>query len=144
MLIIGLDIRGFCENSADLIRIKPPLREWEARGLVTFVDAKAIPPELPAMWLKNEAAKRGSQILKVGLDKYRCNVLRNACMDFMQLNDDQIYLVRPSDEMQIVPTLTDKFATQKLSGAKITVICVGRPIIQRRQPAEQAILPIKK
>ena len=103
-----------CENSADLIRIKPPLREWEARGLVTFVDAKAIPPELPAMWLKNEAAKRGSQILKVGLDKYRCNVLRNACMDFMQLHDDQIYLVRPSDEMQIVPTLTDKFATQKI------------------------------
>lgn len=113
-----------CENSPDLNRIKAPLREWEARGLVTFVNAKAIPPELPAMWLKNEAAKRKSKIVKVGLDKYRCNVLRNACMDFMELKDKQIYLVRPSDEMQMIPTITDKFATQKIAwGENNNVMC---------------------
>lgn len=76
------------------------------------------------MWLKNEAVKRKSKIVKIGLDKYRCNVLRNACMDFMELKDKQIYLVRPSDEMQMIPTITDKFATQKIAwGENNNVMC---------------------
>lgn len=104
-------------NSRDLPRIKAPLREWEALGIVTFVDAPEIPPELPCIWLANEAAKRRSQILTVGIDDYRYALLRNALLD-INFSADKSYgnvqLVRPRLEMRNIPLITSKFVNHNL------------------------------
>lgn len=101
-----------CSQCADLNRIKAPLREWEARGLLTFVDAAEIPPELPAVWLANEAARRQAQILKMGIDDYRYALLKNALLDINFSADKEygnVYLVRPRDEMRRIPVITSGF-----------------------------------
>lgn len=102
-----------CTNCADLHRIKAPLREWEARGLVTFVDAPEIPAELPVTWVVNEAAKLRAQILCVGLDDYRFALMRRALEDFNFYADKEhknVFLIRPRDEMRRVPVITSGFA----------------------------------
>lgn len=112
---IWLSHTWVCTRSADLHRIKAPLQEWEARGLLTFVDAPEIPPELPCLWLANEAAKRRSQILIAGIDDYRFALMKKALEDINFYTADKtrkgnIFLVRPRDEMRRVPLITSGFA----------------------------------
>lgn len=105
-----------CSHCADLVRIKAPLREWEARGLLTFVDAAEIPPELPAVWIANEAAKRNTQILKIGIDDYRYALLKSA-LESINFSADKeygnVYKVRPSDEMRRIPLITSGFVNHR-------------------------------
>ena len=102
-----------CTKCADLSRIKAPLREWEARGLLTFVDAVEIPPELPCVWLANEAAKRGCTILMAGIDDYRYALLKKA-LEEINFSAEKEYgnvrLIRPRDEMRRIPLITSGFA----------------------------------
>lgn len=102
-----------CTKCADLSRIKAPLREWEARGLLTFVDAVEIPPELPCVWLANEAAKRGCTILMAGIDDYRYALLKKALEDInfsAEKEYGNVRLIRPRDEMRRIPLITSGFA----------------------------------
>lgn len=106
-----------CSNSRDLFRIKKaPLREWESQGLVTFVDAKSIPPELPCIWLQIEANKRQSTILKVGIDDFRFKIMRNALLD-INFSDSKEYnnvtRIRPSIEMKNIPAITLGFVEKR-------------------------------
>ena len=106
-----------CANSADLPRIKAPLREWESRGFLTFVDAPEIPPELPAVWLATEAAKRQSQVMCIGIDDYRYTLMRNALLDINFSADkdrNNVHLVRPREEMRNIPLITSKFVNHSL------------------------------
>ena len=101
-----------CSQSADLHRIKAPLREWEARGLLTFVDAVEIPPDLPVVWLANEAAKRQAQVLKIAADDFRYNFLKNALLSINFSADkgfENVVKIRPSDEMRRIPLITSGF-----------------------------------
>lgn len=101
-----------CRQSEDLCRIKAPLAVWESMGVLSFVDAPEIPPELPAVWLANEAAKRGSQILRIGIDSFRYALLRSALLDisFSAAKEyGNVILVRPSDEMKRIPVITSGF-----------------------------------
>lgn len=105
-----------CTKCADLSRIKAPLREWEARGLLTFVDSAEIPPELPCVWLATEAAKRNAQILTVGIDDYRYALMKNALLDINFSADKEygnVFLVRPRDEMRRIPLITSGFVNQR-------------------------------
>lgn len=105
-----------CTKCADLNRIKAPLREWEARGLLTFVDAAEIPPELPCIWLANEAAKRGAAIMAIGIDDYRYALLKSALMDINFSADKEygnVFLVRPRDEMRRIPIITSGFVNRR-------------------------------
>jgi phage terminase large subunit-like protein len=105
-----------CAKCPDLKRIKPDLRLWESLGICTFVDAAEIPPELPCIWLENEARKRNSQILKIGIDSYRYQLLRKALLSINFSADkgyDNVKLIRPSDEMLRIPTITSGFANHK-------------------------------
>lgn len=113
---IWLSHTWICTRSADLHRIKAPLREWEERGMVTFVDAPEIPPELPCIWLSNEAAKRRSQILIAGIDDYRFQLMKNALEDINFIADKDhgnVYLVRPRDEMRRIPLITSGFVMHR-------------------------------
>lgn len=107
-----------CKNSADLHRIKAPLEEWKAKGLLTIVDGLEIPPELPVTWLAMEANKRRSQILKVGIDSYRYTLVSRAINEiifpFAQNNiKNYVSLLRPSDEMKRLPVLISDFLNKK-------------------------------
>ena len=105
-----------CSQCADLNRIRAPLREWEARGLLTFVDAAEIPPELPAVWLANEAAKRNAQLLRVGIDDYRYALMKSALLDINFSADngyENVVLIRPRDEMRRIPLITSGFVGQR-------------------------------
>lgn len=107
-----------CSESADLSRIKAPLREWESRGLVTFVDAAEIPPELPCIWLENEARKRGCNILMIAIDDYRYQLLSNALMRINFSADkgyENVLRVRPRDEMLRIPTITSGFVNKRFA-----------------------------
>lgn len=108
-----------CTQSKDLSRIKAPLREWEAKGLLTFIDAVEIPPDLPVTWLKIEAEKRKSQILNVGIDYYRYTIMQRAINEIMfpyynaQQLKSVVTLVRPRDEMRFIPLIISDFANQR-------------------------------
>lgn len=107
-----------CSESADLGRIKAPLREWESRGLVSFVDAAEIPPELPCVWLENEARTRGCQILMVAIDDYRYQLLSDALMRINFSADkgyENVFRVRPRDEMLRIPTITSGFVNKRFA-----------------------------
>lgn len=98
--------------SKDWSRIQAPLEEWHAAGLITIVDTVEIPPEIPITWLMIEAAKRKSQIMKFGLDSYRyglvSKILKNHGFS-AEKEYNNVALLRPSDEMLIIPTLTSGF-----------------------------------
>lgn len=114
---IWLSHTWICSQSDDLKRIKAPLREWEAKGLVTFVDGAEISPELPAVWLANEAAKRGCMILCAGIDDYRYTLMKAALLDVLNLSADKgfdnVRLIRPRDEMRHIPGITAGFAGKR-------------------------------
>lgn len=107
-----------CSKSADLGRIKAPLREWEAQGLLTFVEASEIAPELPAAWLAIEAAKRNSQIMRIGIDSYRYQLLAKALQRINFSADkgyENVIKLRPSDEMLNIPLITSGFVNRKFA-----------------------------
>lgn len=106
-----------CRQSPDLPRIKAPLEEWEARGLLTFVEDHEIPPDIVAFWLAQTAASLGTTIMLVGIDYYRYALMKKALTEYLYLSDDEGYknviLVRPSDQMFNIPVFTSEFNRQK-------------------------------
>ena len=106
-----------CKQSSDIPLIKAPLEAWALRGDVEFVDAAEIPPELPAIWLKNEAAKRNSHIMMIGIDDYRYQLLSNALLDIMNFSAekgwDNVVKIRPRDEMRYIPLITSGFTNER-------------------------------
>lgn len=104
-----------CEESKDLLRIKAPLREWERRGLCEFVKGPEISPDLPAQWF--DSMNERFNILKIGIDKYRYTLMSKALAEygFLADKDGKIKIVRPSDEMQLIPTLTSLFNNNRIA-----------------------------
>lgn len=138
-----------CEQCADLARIKAPLREWEAKGLLTFVKAPEIPPELVAAWLANTAAEHNATILKIGMDKYRYTWLRRALSEICfsaEKGWENITLLRPSNEMENIPLITSKFAGKRIvwgdnplmrwfaNNSKIDMTAAGNMTYQKIEP----------
>ena len=106
-----------CKECRDLPRVKADLNAWERKGLLTFVDAREIPPELPAIWLANEAGKRNSQILKIGLIVIgiSCYQSVEGYIFFSRKDFNNVMKIRPSDEMKIIPTITSGFINHKFA-----------------------------
>lgn len=108
-----------CKKSPDLPRIKADLNMWEAMGLLTFVDGPEISPELPCYWLANTAAALNSQIVVVGIDLYRYTLLSKALKEILYMSDEKGYeniiLIRPSDEMKNIPTITSDFVNHRIA-----------------------------
>lgn len=99
-------------ESKDWSRIKAPLEEWQAAGLLTIVDTKEIPVEIPLTWMFMEAARRKSNILKFGMDTFRYSLLQKGLLNngYSAAREyNNVCLLRPSDEMLIIPTLTSGF-----------------------------------
>ena len=113
-----------CKSCRDLPKIKAPLTEWAVKGDIEFVDAKEIPPELPAVWLENEAAKRNSRILLIGIDDYRYQLMQKALLDINFSAEDgwnNVVKIRPRDEMKRIPLITSGFINQKFAVGDLPV-----------------------
>lgn len=114
-----------CKQSADINRIKAPLELWAAKGDIEYVDASEIPPMLPVVWVANEAAKRGSQILKVGLDEYRFMLMKDALLSINfspEKGWENVIKIRPSDEMKRIPVITSGFIQKKFAFGDVPVL----------------------
>lgn len=105
-----------CESSKDLGRIKAPLREWEEKGILTFIKGVEIPPETPANWLAEQAKKYN--ITTLWMDNYRytllARALREVGFDTDKKGLNNIRLARPSNEMLIAPVITSAFANHNI------------------------------
>lgn len=105
-----------CESSNDLARIKAPLREWEKAEYLTFISGPEIPPDVPAMWLYQQAQKYN--VTTIWLDNYRYTLLAKALRDVGFDTDkkgaNNIRLTRPSNEMLIAPVITSAFVNHNI------------------------------
>ena len=105
-----------CKSSRDLVKIKAPLEAWAVKGDVEFVDAKEIPPELPCVWLANEAAKRNSQIVLAAIDDFRYQLMQKALQDInfsAEKGWENVLKIRPRDQMKRIPLITSGFIQQR-------------------------------
>lgn len=105
-----------CESCNDLGRIKAPLREWEEKGYLTFVPGPEVPPDTPALWLAEKAKKYN--LTTLWMDNYRytllAKALREVGFDTDKKGNNNIRLVRPSNEMLISPVITSAFANHNI------------------------------
>lgn len=103
-----------CEHSKDLPRIKPPLKEWEELGLLTFVSEPEISPYLITEWLHKQSEKYN--IVKVAADHYRFIMLEKALKEigFDGEDKERVKRVRPSDIMMTVNTISSAFNTKNI------------------------------
>jgi len=101
-----------CLKSSDLLRLKIPWQQWAEEGLLTLVDDVEISPDLIAEYIADKAIKYN--IPKLSLDNYRYALLANSLkkVGFDAKDYKNVYLVRPSDIMKVVPIIDSCFANQ--------------------------------
>lgn len=109
-----------CKQSRDLHRIKYPLEEAEARGLLTFVDDVEVSPELPATWLCEKS--KVYNIVYGAIDHYRYTMMAKAltAVGFIpekKVNgkiEGNVKLIRPSDIMMIAPEFIKEYSRHQI------------------------------
>ena len=99
-----------CKYSADLHRIRAPLKEWEAMGLLTFINEKEIDPQVAVNWMLEQSVNNDYQIKRVAGDDYRWNLLKEA----LENSGMDTKKVRISDKMRIAPVIDSAFTSQKI------------------------------
>lgn len=108
----------WCTHSADAGEVKAPLEEWADEGWLTIVDDVDISPELPCIWARDTAAELGATIEMAALDDYRLALMKKALLEVLMLDsslkgeEQQVYVVRPSDQMRIVPVIDSALANR--------------------------------
>lgn len=106
----GIHHSWFCNRSNDKSRIKLPLHEMVARGLLTIVDDVEISPTLITDWIKEQSYIYN--IEKVAIDNYRYALLSRELREIgYDAKEKKVKLVRPSDQMMVQPKITSIFAT---------------------------------
>lgn len=105
------------KSNPDLERIKAPLQDWEAKGLLTFVEGVEIQGELLCEWLSKEAEEKELEYIASALDLYRYGIMKKAlnAMGFESGKDGNLKLVRPSDIALVAPYVMSALDRQILS-----------------------------
>lgn len=100
----------FCKQSRDRGRIKIPLDEMEARGLLTIVDDVEISPQLVTDWIM-EKRREGYNVTKVAADSFRYALLRRSLAQIgYDAAEKSVKMVRPSDIMFVQNKIGSLFA----------------------------------
>lgn len=111
----------WCTRSADAGEVKAPLQDWADMGLLTIVDDVDISPELPCEWAAGVIDELGAELVMAALDDYRLSLLKKALLEVLGLDstlrgeDQQVYVVRPSDIMKVEPIIDSVFANRQVS-----------------------------
>lgn len=105
-----------CAESRDISRLRIPLDDFEERGLITIVHDNEIDPDIALHWVSQKM--KDYKVLGGGLDNYRYSLLKSGLLnmgfDSNRKKKNNLKLCRPSDIMQIAPTITRAFATHKV------------------------------
>lgn len=103
-----------CAKSRDLGGIKAPLRDWEEKGDLEFIDDVEIPPEAVTGWF--EKMGQVFNILKIAIDNFRYSLLNAAFkkIGFDAHEKKNIFLVRPSNIMQAAPIINSAFVKHNI------------------------------
>lgn len=118
----------WCTQSADAGEVKAPLQEWADKGWLTIVDDVSIDPELPCKWALEWTSEHNNEICMVGLDYYRIDLLKKPLLEILGMDTSlrgdrqQVYQVRPSDQMRVHPTIDDAFANHRIAWGDSPVI----------------------
>lgn len=97
-----------CLQSADLKRLKIPWQQWADEGRLTLVDDVEIGPELITNYIFEKM--KLYDIKGVAVDGYRYALLSRALKEIgFDKEHKNLYLVRPSDIMKIVPVIDSIF-----------------------------------
>lgn len=103
-----------CRKSKDLKRIRFPLEEAEAEGVLEYVDEMEFDARDIAEWLAK--MNRNYIIEAIALDDYRYNLVKDALKEIgFTPEKKNIKLVRPSDKIKVSITIGHVFAKQLLS-----------------------------
>jgi phage terminase large subunit-like protein len=103
-----------CLQSADLKRLKIPWKQWAEDGLLTTVDDVEINPYLLTDYIFKQM--QSYDIKGVAVDGYRYALLAKALKDIgFDKEHKNLYLVRPSDIMKIVPVIDSTLVNQNLA-----------------------------
>ena len=105
----------WCTHSSDAGEVKAPLEKWADEGWLTIVDDVDISPTLMTDWAHEWATSHGCSIHMAAIDDYRITLVKDALkgigLDSMLKGDkQQVYLVRPSDQMRVQPVIDSAFA----------------------------------
>lgn len=97
-----------CLQSADLKRLKIPWQQWVEDGILTLVDDVEINPMLLVNYIAEQALNY--DIKGIAVDNFRYALLAKALKDIgFDKEHKNLYLVRPSDIMKIVPVIDSIF-----------------------------------
>ena len=100
-----------CLQSADLKRLKIPWQQWADEERLTLVDDVEIGPELITNYIFEKM--KIYDIKGVAVDGYRYALLSRALKEIgFDKEHKNLYLVRPSDIMKIVPVIDSIFVNQ--------------------------------
>ncbi len=102
------------KKSRDYPRIRAPLQEWEAKGLLTIVNGDEIDPHLLTEWLQLQQLKY--KVIAIAADHYRFTLIEKAFKEigFDSNDKERVKRVRPSDIMMVVDTISSAFNTKKV------------------------------
>lgn len=103
-----------CRKSRDLPGIKVPLKTWEERGDLEFVDDVEIPAETVVGWF--EKMSQQYNILKIAADYFKYSYLNMALktIGFDAFERKNAKRVRPSDIEMVSPIINSLFINQNL------------------------------
>ena len=111
-----------CLQSADLKRLKIPWQQWADEGKLTLIDDVEISPYLITDYILEMAMSYN--ILSVAVDGFRYALLAKALKEIgFDKEHKNLYLVRPSDIMKIVPVIDSIFVNHYL-------ICGDNPVFR--------------
>jgi len=100
-----------CLQSADIARMKMPYRELANEGLLTLVEDVEINPDLITNWIAEQG--QTYNIKKIALDNFRYSLLTDSLKSIgFDAKEKNVYLVRPSDIMKVVPVIDSCFINQ--------------------------------
>lgn len=104
----------FCTQSRDRPRIKAPLEEWAASGLLTMVNESEVSPRILADWICEMAYEH--DIRMVGIDDYRYTIVMDALREVGYSKDEgTVRLVRPSDHARVFPIMEAAFGSGRIA-----------------------------
>ena len=106
---IDINHSWLCLKSKDIPRLKIPWKQWAEDEHITLVDDVEISPDLIAQFIAEMALLYN--IEKLALDNYRYALLADALkkVGFDAKERKNVYLVRPSDIMKVVPVIDSCF-----------------------------------
>jgi len=104
-----------CKKSRDLQGIKAPLKEWEQKGDLTFIDDVEIPPSVVVNWFFEKSKQY--KIKKIAIDFFRFSLMN---LELKKIGYDayekkNVKLVRPSDIMKVSPIINSIFVNRNFA-----------------------------